>query len=567
MSELTNNTEKAERMIGCSFAETFESNEAVVANGGTITGTPVIDNGATFTNGDDDYLDYSSFPTPQTISITCKVTMNSKDGGSGAKLGITGVWNSSSSVFAYLLAYNETSSRLDFLIYDGATRTATSDADLTIGQEYAIMATYDGTTAKLYIDGVLQSITDTGTAIVYPTANAVLQVGRYFNNNSSWDGVIKELKIFETTLTAQDATNFYNNSTYNYMNDTVVNLQMRSQDHDPSGTDGTELLVDGDMEAAGVGDWTANDSVLTKETGTRTGGSGIQVLRVTRSASTYWATQVCMTVGKQYRLRGWARSDGNDAPVVFLHSGTAIWTGTNSTDWQKFDITGAAEFVQVFIGSLGNTTSAYVEFDDVSVELIEEKTLDVSGNGNHGILGDGNTATTFPTKLSKRGYNFDGTTDYVDLGSDLIGTGACSVSFLTKAEGSGGGGGGRLVDNSQLLVWIDTSNNRVKFSSNGASTQANGTTGDWVTGDMIPITITRTAAGVANIYINGRLSGTADQASGTPASGSNVIVGNNNAITRDYDGDIDAFMLHDSVLTHLQVNDLHTQMMREINNI
>ncbi len=36
------------------------------------------------------------------------------------------------------------------------------------------------------------------------------------------------------------------------------------------------------------------------------------------------------------------------------------------------------------------------------------RTLDVSGKGNHFTFGDGSTASTFPTKLARRGYSFDG---------------------------------------------------------------------------------------------------------------------------------------------------------------
>lgn len=41
------------------------------------------------------------------------------------------------------------------------------------------------------------------------------------------------------------------------------------------------------------------------------------------------------------------------------------------------------------------------------------RTLDVSGNGLHYRFGDGATVATFPTKLSARGYSFDGSNDYL----------------------------------------------------------------------------------------------------------------------------------------------------------
>ena len=41
------------------------------------------------------------------------------------------------------------------------------------------------------------------------------------------------------------------------------------------------------------------------------------------------------------------------------------------------------------------------------------RTLDKSGNNLHFRFGDGATIGTFPTKLSARGYSFDGTNDYL----------------------------------------------------------------------------------------------------------------------------------------------------------
>jgi hypothetical protein len=45
---------------------------------------------------------------------------------------------------------------------------------------------------------------------------------------------------------------------------------------------------------------------------------------------------------------------------------------------------------------------------------VNNRTLDVSGNGLHFRFGDGATANTFPTKLATRGYSFNGTTNYLE---------------------------------------------------------------------------------------------------------------------------------------------------------
>jgi len=55
MTRLIPNITPAERRIGATFAENFESNEKVVLNGGTIAGGPTINFGLT-TDGTDDVI-------------------------------------------------------------------------------------------------------------------------------------------------------------------------------------------------------------------------------------------------------------------------------------------------------------------------------------------------------------------------------------------------------------------------------------------------------------------------------------------------------------------------------
>jgi hypothetical protein len=62
------------------------------------------------------------------------------------------------------------------------------------------------------------------------------------------------------------------------------------------------------------------------------------------------------------------------------------------------------------------------------------KTLDVSGNGNHAVLG---TGASKPTKRSKRGYDFDGG-DWMVLGDNLSSCNELSITipFITSPDSS-----------------------------------------------------------------------------------------------------------------------------------
>lgn len=173
---------------------------------------------------------------------------------------------------------------------------------------------------------------------------------------------------------------------------------------------GSEELTDGDMEAAGVGAWTvANSATLTKETINPHAGS--QVLRIARNGVNNPGTeQSVLTVGKRYRARSFARSDGNATPIV-RQGGTTYFTGSASTAWQESDF----EFTAVALTHITyraetSTGAEFVELDDVSVTEANPLNGDIIG------------ATIEQTANGPLGlaYLFDGATDYVDISSAEI---------------------------------------------------------------------------------------------------------------------------------------------------
>ncbi|MCP4573332.1 MAG: hypothetical protein GY838_13335 [bacterium] len=131
-----------------------------------------------------------------------------------------------------------------------------------------------------------------------------------------------------------------------------------------------DLVVDGDMEAAGTGSWSPdNGAVLSKQTTTPHGGA--RCLRVAFGATPDpGATQSILTVGLAVRVRGWARSDGSAPPEVH-NKGVAVWTGSSSTSWQAFDVTYVPTGTSLNL--VANTAGAgYCEFDDITVEVLHD---------------------------------------------------------------------------------------------------------------------------------------------------------------------------------------------------
>lgn len=135
----------------------------------------------------------------------------------------------------------------------------------------------------------------------------------------------------------------------------------------------------------------------------------------------------------------------------------------------------------------------------------------------------------------------------VTIAGQTIGNGDVTIEFMFNLISSPNGGIGRVMDNGNFFIMVSPT--RLNVTSNGGTTLAYAdciTTGSW-----IHILITRTAAGVVNIYANGVRSGAADQSSGTPASGTtNLVFGNRTIGDRPIVGKIDNIILTNSIQTN-----------------
>lgn len=153
----------------------------------------------------------------------------------------------------------------------------------------------------------------------------------------------------------------------------------------------------------------------------------------------------------------------------------------------------------------------------------------------------------------------DGLTKSLSNATDLIGTGNVTVFAVIKPRGYGGGNLGRVIDNSKMILMTATTNSQIRVSSDGGSTAAGSAVNSITLGTACVVIVTRTSAnpGLANIYINGVLSGSADQSSGTPAAGTPTYLGNNAGGTRGFDGDIFEVGVYSKILTATQIASLN----------
>jgi hypothetical protein len=332
-----------------------------------------------------------------------------------------------------------------------------------------------------------------------------------------------------------------------------------------------EKLIDGDMETAGVGSWTAgNDAILSKETTNPLVGT--QVLRITYDGTNSpSARQIVLTVGDTYRITGYCRGDGGaGAPRVY--EGGVIWTGTNSTDWQYFELTQIATSDRLYLHSI-IASAGYVEFDQVSVmEIVSSGAVPLMGS-------DGETAAEFPTILRPRGYTLDGN-DQINCGdSDAFSfvAGAVDQPFtlaalvnldvlgdnrdiITKATGASAGEYYFFVAANGEVIFRQVDDSAVARKGRRTTVQ--------VVFPGIPTVIVVTSTGVAgtsgiNIYIDDVARDNANTNNGVYTSMQNTAVplrigaGGND----EWDGDIVLPMVFDWSLSQIEVKAL-TELMR-----
>lgn len=175
---------------------------------------------------------------------------------------------------------------------------------------------------------------------------------------------------------------------------------------------GTVALVDGDMEAADASAWTLiSTPTLTKEGNAK---AGSRCLRIT-GPQYCGARQAVLTIGRTYRLTGWARGDGVGYPVL-SDTSSARWVGTTSTDWQWFDVTFVAAGGSIALYQYGAGTR-YVEWDALTAECLSASAwADQSGNARHllqGVAGAQPALVAGGTPNGKPVLRFDGSDDLV----------------------------------------------------------------------------------------------------------------------------------------------------------
>jgi len=203
MTLITNST-PAERNRGCIFAENFENSDEVVRNGGTIVSAPTVNNGLT-TDGTDDEVTYAE-STNSVKSISFWITLET----------------TTENIMQLSASHS--------IEAGSGTLTATGVTSPTFYVDGTATATI--TTARSHV------VITTGTAFDADD----IQIGQ---DASFGQFKIEELKMWDVTLTAQEASDLANNTTYDYINEAVLDLPMGMAQHDPTNTRTSDISETG----------------------------------------------------------------------------------------------------------------------------------------------------------------------------------------------------------------------------------------------------------------------------------------------------------------------------------
>ena len=116
----------------------------------------------------------------------------------------------------------------------------------SLNEWHHIVGTADGSTLKLYVDGVLRG--STAITVNPPSNNDPLTIGSFFSSQRSFNGTIDEVRIWNRALSASEISNLYNGT---YVNRTGLVLEMNMNEeqelttYDSSGYDNHGTLING----------------------------------------------------------------------------------------------------------------------------------------------------------------------------------------------------------------------------------------------------------------------------------------------------------------------------------
>jgi hypothetical protein len=242
MSQLSQNSEPAERLRGCKFAEKFASEVAVTKNAGVINGAPQFAErtGGTF-DGAADYIEYTteirffgnaSGNIGLTILLEFYPDFTPTDNAQTVFCDLRGASN------VQIEKENNAANNILQFGLGGAWLIQVAQANyenfwVQNGRNQIVFVASSGD-QRAYLNG--NEIGNAAGALAVDDVYTLAYAGANNAGARFYDGRITELKVFEATIEAQEVDDWWTGATYRYDELCQIHLPMTMATHDPVNT-------------------------------------------------------------------------------------------------------------------------------------------------------------------------------------------------------------------------------------------------------------------------------------------------------------------------------------------
>jgi hypothetical protein len=306
------------------------------------------------------------------------------------------------------------SHEVEFILGNGTTIQSLAADTATVADTWEHwVGTYNGTTMKMYCNGVEQATTAnlSGPIVYFGSGGFVIsQASLPFN------GSIDDVRIYNRALSPAEVTQLYDLGggeqimSTGTKNKGLVSYWALDEKSEKLGTD---LVTNGSFTTDTTGWNVVNSAVLSSEAGGQSGNC----LKLLNGAAAYgYAHNGCTTTiaGKTYSVNYWHKNGTSDPSRIAVGTTSALsdlydsGSVLSDTDWTErrfsFTATTTASCIRLINGSA--VDGQYTYFDEI--KLAEVQTADKTPYANHGAI--------YGASVRNQGAEFNGTSDYINAG-------------------------------------------------------------------------------------------------------------------------------------------------------
>jgi len=201
------------------FREEFSSPFDVAKNGGVVTGAPTIDNGYTGI-GTNDLIQYDGTSVNGATGVGQPITVRYWIKTTQSGTPIISEKGTNLSIINQLTAGGFARWRVN-------TGSTTSTTAVNDGEWHQVVGTFDGTQNKIYVDGDGPQQTVADTSVV--ENNNPFVIGGRSGGTGGLDGELRDFIVSDRVWTDQEVLDDFNNATYVYPNQAILNYQCQDK--------------------------------------------------------------------------------------------------------------------------------------------------------------------------------------------------------------------------------------------------------------------------------------------------------------------------------------------------